>query len=70
MDVETALKRIEDAAAMLREMANHAARGDQALSPESLSGIGDSCMLMQQLAQGARTALTADALNRPVRFTE
>jgi hypothetical protein len=66
MDVETALKRCEDLAAMVRALADGAAHMNEGVSPEALSGMGDTCATIEQLAHGVRKALRADALEREV----
>lgn len=71
MDVETTLKRIEDLAAVVRAFADNSATANEGVTPEALSGAGDVCRLISELAQVTRKALHSDALNtqvKPVTF--
>ena len=70
MDVEIALKRIDDLAAVVRAFANNSATANEGVTPEALSGAGDVCGMIQELALGVRKALRADALSRPVMMAD
>jgi hypothetical protein len=67
MNVEEALKRIEDLAAVVRTFADNAATTDEGVSPEALSGAGDVCGMIQELAHDVRKSMPAEALDADVK---
>ena len=62
LNVEEALKQMEDQAAMVRALADLASRNGDPLSSAALSGMADACGQVEGLARDTRTSLSPDAL--------
>jgi hypothetical protein len=63
MNVEEALRTLEDKAAMLRFLADSAAASNQSVpEPRTFSGIADACGEIERLARSGRRSLNVEAL--------
>jgi hypothetical protein len=72
MNVEEALRRLEEKAAMMKFLADSAVSGNAAYVPDARvsSGLGDLCAEVQQCARNVRRSLDMDALDTELGDTD